>query len=88
MKSSCRNIRNIIQNRKQLFKQTLISSKEVLPKIWLPIGLILTYFVIVISQIAEKLAFIPDWLDLNTVNPQDYFGLIVTAIASIFGIVK
>ena len=87
MKFRLLNIRNIIQNRRQLSEQTINSTKEILIEAWLPIALILSYFVIAITGLVDKLAFLPDWLDLHEVDPKEYFGLIIGAIASIFGIV-
>lgn len=67
-----------------------LSKKEIsefLKEKWMLIALPLVYLIISFTPIIEKFAFIPDFLNLELINPQDYFGLIIGAIASIFGIV-
>ncbi len=53
---------------------------------WLFISTIVIFGILIFNPIAEKLAFIPDWLNLEKLKPKEYFGLIIGAIASIFGI--
>ncbi|MFY0630466.1 MAG: hypothetical protein JXR05_08800 [Flavobacteriaceae bacterium] len=47
---------------------------------------IIIFAILVTTPLAEKIAFIPDYLNLSQVKSKDYFGLIIGAIASIFGI--
>jgi heme/copper-type cytochrome/quinol oxidase subunit 2 len=56
-------------------------------KKWLLIVTPLIYAIISLTPISEKYAFLPDWINLSKVDPKEYFGLIIGAIASIFGIV-
>ncbi len=47
---------------------------------------IIIFSILTITPLVEKLAFIPDYFNLSQVSPKNYFGLIIGAIASIFGI--
>ncbi|MFB9057174.1 hypothetical protein ACFFU9_10520 [Mariniflexile ostreae] len=54
---------------------------------WLLFILPLIYVFLIITPLIEWIAFIPDYLNISSINPQDYFGIIIGAISSIFGIV-
>ncbi|WP_109435649.1 hypothetical protein [Aquimarina sp. AU119] len=47
---------------------------------------IVVYIIIGFTPLIGKLSFVPDWLKIYRLNPQDYFGMIIGAIASILGI--
>ena len=63
-----------------------VKIKDYIKKRWLLIITIIVFYVLTASSIVERFSFIPDYLNLSQVNPRDYFGLIIGAIASIFGI--
>lgn len=60
--------------------------KSNLKKGWLFGLTIFIFLILLLNPYAEQIAFIPDWLNLEQINPKEYFGLIIGAIASIFGI--
>ncbi len=75
---------------KEYFLMNLLNKKDIIEFInekWLLIILPLIYVIIMITPLIDLIAFIPDYLNISNVNPQDYFGIIIGAIASIFGIV-
>ena len=53
---------------------------------WLFVTTIFVFLLLIINPYAENIAFIPDLLNLEQLKPKEYFGLIIGAIASIFGI--
>jgi hypothetical protein len=60
--------------------------KSSLKKGWLFVTTIFVFLLLIINPYAENIAFIPDLLNLEQLKPKEYFGLIIGAIASIFGI--
>ncbi|MBU2907574.1 hypothetical protein KO529_22420 [Arenibacter algicola] len=54
-------------------------------RIWFLITIIV-FVILVATPLARITAFLPDYLNLSQVNSKEYFGLIIGAIASIFGI--
>lgn len=67
------------------------------PKIWrlflkiikenyLLIITLFTFFILVFTSVAKDLSIAPDFLNLSKVDLQNYYGLIISTIASIFGI--
>lgn len=44
------------------------------------------YILIAFTPVIDWIAFLPDFLNISKLNSQDFFGLIIGAIASIFGV--
>jgi hypothetical protein len=83
-----------VKSRGILLKEYFISNlfnKEIITDFisekWLLIILPLIYVLIMATPLIEWLAFIPDYLNISSISSRDYFGIIIGAIASIFGIV-
>jgi hypothetical protein len=53
---------------------------------WLFLLTILFYVILLFTPLVKNIAFIPDYLNLSKLDSKNYFGLIIGAISSVFGI--
>ena len=72
--------------KKERIKEINSKIKIWIKERWLFLLTLIIFFTLLITPITEKIAFVSDYLKLSKVNPKDFFGLIISVIASFFGI--